>query len=322
MLILAGLVAGLAAPAWAADRQTSRKVSEANQALAAGRTDDALKLYEEAARSAADAPELAYNRGVALYRKGDRTAAAEQFRKALTTRDIGLEAKAKFNLGNCAYADALEKQEDLKAALEKLRLAISYYKDAIAADPNDLDAKVNIETAQLLMKHLLDQEKNRQEEEKKNPQSQPESQPASQPEQSPQSQPASQPESDPQKQDQQGEQQQDQQQKGEQSKDERQQGEQKQGEQKEGEQKEGEQKEGQQDDKQGSDDKGKVEAQQQEAKGQQDKPGDSGEQVQVLELTPEQAEALLQKIRDRERQRREALLRLQRSRQVPVEKDW
>jgi Ca-activated chloride channel homolog len=228
--------------------------------------------------------------------------------KALSTRDIALEARTKFNLGNCAYADALEKQNDVKAALEQLRLAISYYKDAIAADPDDLDAKVNIETAQLLMKHLLDQEKNKQEEQKdkQNDDEQKDEQddsPQTQPEQ-PQSQPASQPESD-EKNDEQNE------------GGEKQDGEDQQDEQKEGQ----EQQKGDQEDQGGED--GKVEPQQQEgAEGEEFGDGQQGEEAQIQEMTPEQAENLLQKIRDRERERRAALLRLLQVEQVLVDKDW
>lgn len=309
----------LATAAIAADREASRLVAEANAAMASGRIDEALELYDRAASKAPDSPELAYNRGVAFYRKGDRAKAAEQFLKALASRDLQLEAKAKFNLGNCAYADALDKQGDVKAALEQLKLAISYYKDAIAADPADLDAKVNMETAQLFMKHLLDQEKNKQEEQQKNeqnqsPQSQPESQPASQPEsqpEQPQSQPASQPESNEQKQ---------------------QDGQKQEGEDQEGHQQESaEQQDSQQGEKQeqkGEDGEGKkLEAQEQKGgQGQKDdqakKDDGSDKSMLMIEMTPEQAERLLQKIRDRERQRREALLRMRQLQQVPVDKDW
>lgn len=305
--LMAGMVLLLVLPVRAADSQASRLVGQANQALAEGRTDEALELYDKAAGLVADSPELAYNRGVAYYRKGDRTKAAEQFKKALTTRDLQLEARAKFNLGNCAYAEALDKQQDLKAALEQLRLAISYYKDAIAADPDDIDAKMNIETAQLLMKHLLDQEKNKQQEQQDQQNDDQNESPESQPER-PQSQPASQPESREDKQEQQDGQEQD----GnpDRQDEERQQGQDQQA----GDEDEQNEKDGQE---------GKVEPQQQEsAGGEQGEDDQEGEQAGVREMTPEQAENLLQRIRDRERERREALLRLRRMRQVPVDKDW
>jgi Ca-activated chloride channel family protein len=296
----------------AADRETQRRVAQANRTLSEGKADEALKIYDQAAEKAPDSPELAYNRGVAYYRKGDLTKAAECFTKATTSRDIRLEARARFNLGNCAYAEALARQGELKTAMEKLRVAIAHYKDAIAANPADLDAKVNMETAQLFMKHLLDQEKKRREEEKKNPQSQPESQPESQPasrpeqpqsrpesqpEQSPQSQPASRPDSgEPRQKDEQDRQGQDKQ-----------------------------DKQGGQGEEQKQNEQGKqLEAGDQKHgdKDQQEQAARQAGEAQMREMSPEEAEKLLQTIRDRERQRREAQLRLFRSRQVPTSRDW
>lgn len=319
-IVTAGLALLMtAAPGWAADRDSVRKVGQANQLAAAGKHDQALEIYDEVGRTVTDAPELAYNRGVAYYRKGDRALAVDCFTKALLTRDIALEAKAKFNLGNCAYADALDKQDDLNEALSKLKVAIAYYKEAIAADPADMDAKVNIETAQLLMKHLLDQEKKRQEEKQKqdqqkdNTSTQPESQPADQQEPS-EDQQTEQPESD-------------QEQPNEQKEQDQQKGEQQQGEQKEGQQ---DQQAEQQAAQESKDEEGKkLEAQEQksETKGDKQQEDEKDAQAQAVpvemqEMTREEAEKLLQLIRDREQQRREAQLRLLRGRMAPVEKDW
>ena len=181
------LVLMIGAPVWG-EAPPHELVASANKALAKGAYDEALAGYEQAAKSLPDSPELAYNRGVTYYRKGELDKATEQFTKALLTRDLSLEAKVKFNLGNCAYADALKKQSDLKVALERLGLAIGHYKDAIEANPEDQDARANMEMAQLLMKDLLDKQK--QEQEKQKPASQPESQPASRPESQPASQPS------------------------------------------------------------------------------------------------------------------------------------
>lgn len=161
-------------------------VQEGNTALAAGRYDEALAAYKRAEVDMPDAAEITYNRGIALFRKGDTDAARSAFSDALRTRDPRLEARAKFNLGNCAYGVALQRENDLPAAIEELQKAISHWRDALALEPGDTAARQNIETAQLLLKDLLDKEKKRQEEErkkqeeeekKKNPESQPTSQP-------------------------------------------------------------------------------------------------------------------------------------------------
>ena len=213
----------------------AERVARANAALAAGNYDQALDDYREAEVAMPDAPALAYNEAIAYYRKRDFAKARELFGKALATRDLGLEARAKFNLGNCAYAAALEKMTNLQEAIDQLRTAISHYRDTLDVDPNDTDAKANIETAQLLIKDLLDKLKKQQEEQQKNPSSQPNDQQQQNQQQEQQKQDqdqqnaSSQPSQDQQQQDQQK---QDQQQAGQdqQSEAEKQEGEQKAGE--------------------------------------------------------------------------------------------
>lgn len=280
----------LAAVAWSAGLVASEAraetnlsaaswVRQGNAALAAGRADEALELYKRAEVDLPGAAEIAYNRGVALYRKGRLEEARTAFGDTLRTRDPVLEAHAKYNLGNCAYATALQKLQDLPGAIDELRKALSYYRDSLQLDPGDREARENIERAQLLMKDLLDKEKKRQEEERKKQQQNPQSQPTSQPEQK---------REDPQQQ-QRDNQQPQEQEKQEQQKDE----------------------------------------QRKQQSGEQQKKKDKGRQPKDAQRQPhgfskEEAERMLQAVRDKERtrreerQRREALM----GAKVPVERDW
>jgi len=249
-------------------------VRRGNSALKAGNYDDALKAYREAEVDRPEAAELKYNQGLVYYRRRDFAKARDLFAKALSARDLPLEAKAHFNLGNCAYSQALEKLKSYDEAIRLAREAVGFYRQALDLMPDDKEARANIETAQLLIKDLQDRKKKEEEEKKKSqsqPSSQPQSQPSSQPQSQPQSQPSSQPQSQPQKQ-------------------------------------EGENHE-------------KQEEQQRHDPGQdeQHQPQKQGEQPQ---MSPEQADRLLQAIRDKERQRRSDEARRQAIGRIMVDKDW
>ncbi len=189
----------LVALAWASTARAGESpaawIQRGNAALKAGKHDEALKAYEEAAVGLPESPELDYNRGLVHYRLRDFVKARECFTKSLSTRDLKLESAAHFNLGNCAYSQALEKLSRYDEAIKLAREAIGHYRQALDLAPNDADARANIETARLLIKDL--QDKKKKEQEKKKPESQPSSQPQSQPSSRPESQPSSQPRSQP-----------------------------------------------------------------------------------------------------------------------------
>jgi Ca-activated chloride channel family protein len=169
-------------------------VRRGNRALAAGEYDEALKAYREAEVGEPESPRIRYNQALVHYRQREFVKARELFTESLSTRDLTLEAAAHFNLGNCAYSQALEKLKSYDEAIELARGAIGHYRQALELNADDEDARANIETARLLIKDLQDRKKKEEEEKKKQqPQSQPSSQPQSQPSSQPQSQPSSQP---------------------------------------------------------------------------------------------------------------------------------
>jgi tetratricopeptide (TPR) repeat protein len=78
-------------------------VDEANEAMAAGKTEEALKAYEAAAAEIPESPELSYDRGVALSGAGRHDEATQMLLRALDTRDPELRFKVYAALG-AAYA--------------------------------------------------------------------------------------------------------------------------------------------------------------------------------------------------------------------------
>lgn len=179
-------------------RSAAKLVTEGNKLLAGGNYAEALAAYDRAAELLPDSPEVAYNRGVALYRMEAYAQAEPALQNALRPGNPELEANAKYNLGRCAHAAALKQQENPEAAINDLSRAIRFYQDALQIAPEDPDASKNLGLAARL-KTFLERRLEQQE------QQQPSSQPTSQPDQQPTSQPTSQPQQGDQEQDQQGE---------------------------------------------------------------------------------------------------------------------
>ena len=140
-----------------------KAINNATQQLAAGNVEEALQGFDNAAETSADNHTLSYNRGIALYRRGDIDAARAQFLNALDSTDSTLAAKAWFNLGNCDYSNALAAAEqDRPAAIESLKNSIQKYRRSLKLNSDDTDARANIELAARLMNQLQQQEKQEQ----------------------------------------------------------------------------------------------------------------------------------------------------------------
>ena len=138
------------------EKNAATLVAEANKALADGDHTSAHETYRAVEAVLPESPELAYNLGVVNYLLGNYTGARDDFNRALLTRDVPLEARTKFNLGNVAYTLAQKKMGDPPEAIDLLKAAIGHYRDAIELDPADKDACINIELAQRLIRDLLE----------------------------------------------------------------------------------------------------------------------------------------------------------------------
>jgi len=156
IVVVSGIL--MMAPVYGYADSPAGLVSEGNAAYLSGEYDKALSSYDEASVEAPESPHIYFNKGAALYQKGDYSGAAEAFEKAaLKSKDIQLEAKSRFNLGNCAYREAKRRQDsDLNKALEACAKSIRHYQEALALVPDFDEAAGNIEVVRLVMKTILD----------------------------------------------------------------------------------------------------------------------------------------------------------------------
>lgn len=106
-----------------------------NELFATEAYDEALSEYRQAQVNDPDVAEPYYNAANALNRQGVLEGAEAQTGQALKTADPDLAARAWYNLGN-AFFDA-----------ETWANAIAAYQAALRIDPNDVDAKRNLELA-------------------------------------------------------------------------------------------------------------------------------------------------------------------------------
>ena len=107
-----------------------------NAAYARGNYDEALRQYQNAQAEAPDTPELHYNAGNTLYRQEQYDPAGDEALAAIAQSPPELQVRAYYNLGNARF-----QQEDYAGA-------IAAYVEALRINPDDADAKHNLELAQ------------------------------------------------------------------------------------------------------------------------------------------------------------------------------
>lgn len=314
VLLLAALV-GM--PGLARGETPQEQVQRGNAHYAAQRYAEALKCYTEAAAATSvPAPELLHNLAAAHFKLGEIEEARDLWVRLKNVRDPAFEARTHYNLGNCDYADALRtvQQGDAARAFKLLGQAVEQYREALRVDPSLDDARANLELTQALKRQIEEQLQNQPESQPSNQTERQERQdqqqePSSQPSQ-PQSQPSEQqhdpnapPESQPAQEEQ--SESQDQQQSSEQQPQEQE-----------------PERSDKPEDQEQPESRAASQPQTMPAETQAAPPEESPQEQPAVEMSREQAERLLQMIRDAEKARRERLLRERTARQKPVERDW
>jgi len=139
---------------------------EGNDAFAQQAYEEALAAYQTAQIKEPELAEPYYNAASALYRQGVYDAALEQLQIALSFADEeSLAQNSFFNLGNSSYN------------AQDLGTAVAAYTESLLINPDDQDAKYNLELAlQQQQQQEQEQEQEQQEEQQEQEQQEQESQ--------------------------------------------------------------------------------------------------------------------------------------------------
>lgn len=113
--------------------QAAPKVDDPYQAYAGGFFDQALQSFVDQQVERPEDPQLMMNVGASHYKMQNYAEAEKAFAAAALRGDAPLRSKALYNLGNVAYRQG------------KLQEAIERYQAALEINPNDEDAKFNLE---------------------------------------------------------------------------------------------------------------------------------------------------------------------------------
>ena len=120
--------------------------NQGNEAFETGDFDAALQGYEEVQELAPDRAEPFYNSANVRYRNDEHDLAQEDLQQALLTADDDLARATLFNQGNSFFES------------EELGQAVESYKEVLRMDPDDQDAKYNLELALRQQEEELGQE--------------------------------------------------------------------------------------------------------------------------------------------------------------------
>ncbi|MGA1871616.1 MAG: VWA domain-containing protein [bacterium] len=142
-------------------KNISSRIKKAEQLYTEQQYDQALQSFIDAQIDAPENPLLQYNIANTYYRMKNYDEAFKNYMAAsINAKEIDLEAKAYYNMGNCSYR------------LGKLQEAIEYYQKALELNPEDENAKYNLEFVREEIKRRINQQKQQQEQQEQEQQSQ------------------------------------------------------------------------------------------------------------------------------------------------------
>lgn len=98
---------------------------------------------------------LVFNAGTAAYNATNYDVAAKHFSAVLAARDLKLQQAAHFNLGNTQFRNG-QSAKDLDGMQAAWESAVKCYQNAVALNPNDLDAAYNLAFTKRLLEQIAE----------------------------------------------------------------------------------------------------------------------------------------------------------------------
>ncbi len=117
-----------------------KQVTEGNKLYAEEKYDEANNKYRDALIESPESPIVNFNIGDVQYKKRNFEEAIKSYEKSTFSDDISLQSKTYYNIGNTLYKMA------------KLPESILAYKKALELNPEDEDAKYNLEYVRAKLK--------------------------------------------------------------------------------------------------------------------------------------------------------------------------
>jgi Ca-activated chloride channel family protein len=135
-------------------------------AYRSGKFEDAYGQFQQTLKTHPESraeDKLQFDSGAAAYKLKDYTKAMESFSQALLSRDIDLQSKGHYNLGNTLYQRGEAQKSDDKK-LSDWTNALDHYEQTLKLDPQNKEAKDNYD----YVKRKIDELKNKKQQQSQN----------------------------------------------------------------------------------------------------------------------------------------------------------
>ncbi len=133
-------------------------------AYRSGKFEDAYGQFQQTLKTHPESraeDKLQFDSGAAAYKLKDYSKAMESFSQALLSRDIGLQSKGHYNLGNTLYQRGEAQKSDDKK-LSDWTNALDHYEQTLKLDPQNKEAKDNYDYVKKKIEDLKNKQQQQQ----------------------------------------------------------------------------------------------------------------------------------------------------------------